>query len=636
MLSFDITPNRGDCLSALGIAREIAALKRSLIHRPKVEIKETAERAEELVSITIEDPDACPRYAARVIKGVKIGASPWWIQHRLLASGMRCINNVVDITNYVMLEYGHPLHAFDYDNFSRKQVVVRRARDGEVFRTLDGVDRKLNRDVLLITDGNEPVAIGGIMGGERSEVSESTTTVLLESAYFSPSVIRRGRRYLELQSESQTRFERGADPNIVPIALDRAASLIEKYASGQIAAGTVDAYPKPIDPLKLELRPGRVNQILATELSSPNMIDILKSLEFKVTPGKNILVEVPTFRPDVTREIDLIEEIARIHGYENIPVRMIAGGGLVVARDQQEEFAAYIRSALVAQGYFEIVTNSIVDPKLNRLVDEATPGVELTNPLSEELKWLRSNLTVSLLDVVRENLSHQVRHIKIFEIGTTFVDNSTPPAELRRLGIALCGSDRGENWAFHPTEFALHDLVGALEAFSGNVAASLALNPKSHPILLDNCSFDVKLNSVSIGFLGQVTPEILRAFGIKFDVFLAEMDFQSLFEHRAGTRFYTPLPIYPEAERDLAVVVGEGVLAGELEKTILSHGSKILRKVTVFDVYRGKQVETGKKSVAFRLTFQDESRTLTDGEIDSVLSGIVKALGEQHSALPRI
>ncbi|MGB5137275.1 MAG: phenylalanine--tRNA ligase subunit beta, partial [Candidatus Zixiibacteriota bacterium] len=347
VLSFDLTPNRADCLSAIGIAREISVIVGSPIKRPAVEIKESSDQAATQVEIVIDDLEGCPRYAARVIRAIKIGRSPWWMQQRLLASGVRCINNIVDIGNYVMLEYGQPLHAFDFDNFSQPKVVVKRAAAGESFTTLDGVERKLSEDVLLITDGNTPVAIGGIMGGQFSEVSDKTTNLLLEGAYFNPSIIRRGRKHLGLTSEAQTRFERGADPNIISAALDRAASLIEKYAGGKVASGIVDFYPNRIEPIKLELRPTRVNQILKTEMSSPTMIDILQGLEFKVTPGKNVTVEAPTFRPDVTREIDVIEEIARVYGYEKIPVVMRAGGDLVVSRDATAIFTDRLKQTML-------------------------------------------------------------------------------------------------------------------------------------------------------------------------------------------------------------------------------------------------------------------------------------------------
>ncbi len=635
-LSFDLTPNRADSLSAVGIARDIAALSGSPVKRPTAEMKEIADKAAASVEISIEDPIGCPRYAARVIKGVKIGRSPWWMQQRLLASGMRAINNIVDITNYVMLEYGHPLHAFDFANFAQPKVLVRRARDGEVFRTLDGIDRKLNADVLLITDGTKPVAIGGIMGGEFSEVTDTTTDILLESAYFDPSVIRRGRKHLGLQSESQTRFERGADPNIVPVALDRAASLMERFASGRVLTGTVDVYPQKIHPVKLELRPSRVNQILATDISAPMMIDILHALEFKVAPGKNLTVEVPTFRPDVTREIDVIEEIARIYGYDKIPTRLFSGGKLLVSRNPREAFAAKVRESLIGQGYYEAVTNSIVDPKQVRRLAPRQEGVEILNPISEDLKWLRPSLIPGLLNAVYENTSHQVRTIKLFEIGTVMTPKGEQlPDETQRVALALSGSDAGENWAFHPTEFTFHDLKGAIEGIEQLADQAITYSPASDPAFDPACCFEIRLGGDVIGVCGAIQPSILKALNIKAEVLIAELNFEDLMASAKPTRPYRQLPRFPSSERDIAIVVDEGVPCAELLATIRAAADQTLAETIVLDLYKGKQVDSGKKSLAFRLVFQHESKTLTDSDIERVINRMIEALKSEHGATLR-
>ncbi|MFH2055566.1 MAG: phenylalanine--tRNA ligase subunit beta [bacterium] len=632
ILHVDLTPNRPDCLSTIGIARDIAAICSSPLRYPKVELEEVERPAGDAVKIEIADPEACPRYAARVIENVQIGPSPWWIRQRLLAAGVRSINNVVDITNYVMMEYGHPLHAFDYDDFRKPEVLVRRAKEGEKFTTLDGVERILSRDVLLITDGEVPVAIGGVMGGEFSEVTAKTTRVLLESAYFEPRTIRRGRKFINLQSESQDRFERGADPNIVPVALDRAAALIARHAGGDVLAGIVDCYPDPIKPLQLELRPARVNHLLATDLSSPQMIDALKALEFDVKPGKTISVSVPTWRPDVTREIDLIEEVARITGYDNIPEQMLPGGELVTRRVESERFSDKVRESLLGQGLFEIVTNSIVDPKQVTQLG-TNSAVELLNPLSEDLKWLRPELYTSLLNVVRHNRNHQVEGIKLFEIGNTFApQGKAKPTESFRLGLAWCGSDSCENWTFHPGEFGFQDVRGALEVIAELTTAELTLNPGSHPVFAEGVCFEVKLADRMIGRCGQVDSTQSRAFGIKADVYLAELDLLRLFELRSGIPEFRELPRFPSTERDLAIVVAESAITSEVLRTIRASGGANLVDLLVFDLYRGKQVGKGLKSVAFRLIFRDESKTLTDEYIDRVFNEIVTALEKEHDA----
>ena len=633
ILSFDLTPNRADCLSAFGIAREVSAVTGSPIKRPVVEIKETAEQAVSQVEIEIEDSEGCPRYAARMIRGIKIGRSPWWIQQRLLASGIRCINNIVDITNYVMLECGQPLHAFDFDNFSQPKVVVRRAKGEEKFTTLDGVERKLSEDVLLITDGKAPVAIGGIMGGQFSEVSDKTTNILLEGAYFNSSMIRRGRKHLGLTSEAQTRFERGADPNVVQFALDRAASLMEKYAGGKVSTGMVDSYPNKIEPLKLELRPSRVNQLLKTEMSSPTMIDILKGLEFKVAPGKNVTVEIPTFRPDITREIDIVEEIARIYGYDKIPVVMRAGGNLVVARSAEESFTRHLKQSMIGQGYFEVVTNSIGDPKLITMLDPNAKAVEILNPISEDLKWLRPSLLPGLLGVVSQNVSHQVRTVKVFEIGTVMSSQGTDaPLESKRIGLAFSGTDIGENWAFHPQEFGLHDLQGIVEVIGDSLRHKIQIAPAVNPLFDQACSFEITINGDLIGRCGKVASNILKAYSIKSDVFVAELDFEKLAHQSSGSGTYVGIPRFPAIERDIAVVIDEQVQSGSIVKVINQSADENLSKVIVWDVYRGKQVPTGKKSIAYRLIFQNESKTLTDSEIDNVFNKIVDSLRREFGA----
>jgi phenylalanyl-tRNA synthetase beta chain len=635
-LSFDLTPNRADSLSAIGIARDIAALCGSPVKRPTAELKEIADKAAAVVDISIEDPIGCPRYAARMIKGVKIGRSPWWMQQRLLASGIRAINVIVDITNYVMLEYGHPLHAFDFANFAQAKVLVRRASAGEIFRTLDGVDRKLNDDVLLITDGVKPVAIAGIMGGEFSEVTEKTTDILLESAYFDPSVTRRARKYLGLQSESQTRFERGADPSIVPAALDRAASLMERLAGGRVLAGIVDVYPQKIHPVKLELRPSRVNQILATDMSAPMMIDILHALEFKVLPGKNLTVEVPTFRPDVTREIDVIEEIARIYGYERIPTRLFSGGELLLSRNPREVFVGKIREELIGQGYFEVVTNSIVNPKQIHRLNPQQKCVEILNPISEDLKWLRPSLLSGLLNAVYENTSHQIRTIKLFEIGTVMTPKEGQlPNETQRVALALSGSDMGENWAFHPTEFTFHDLKGAIEGIEGLTDRRITYSPMSNAAFDPACCFQVTLGVETIGICGAIQPAILKTFNIKAEVLVAELDLEVLLASAKPTKPYKQLQRFPISERDIAIVVDEGVFCAELLETIRGAADQTLVETVVLDLYKGKQVDSGKKSLAFRLVFQDESKTLTDADIERVINRMVESLKLKHGAILR-
>lgn len=633
VITFELTPNRHDCLSALGIAREIKVLTGNEIRMPAITITEVDENASDEVKVSIADPDACPRYACRVIRDVKIGPSPWWLRQRLLACGIRSINNIVDITNFVMLEYGQPLHAFDYDNFSRREVLVRRAEEGEVFTTLDDVERKLTQEHLLITDGEKPVAIGGIMGGQFSEVSEKTTEILLESANFDPRIIRRGRKLLVLQSESQRRFEGGADPNIVPLALDRAAALIAELAGGKTLSGIVDCYPEKIKPMTLTLRPKRANQILATNISTDEMADILRLLGFAVEGDDDLTVNVPTFRTDVTREIDLIEEIARAYGYDKIGCDMRAGGKLVTNRHQSEQFSDKVRSLLTAQGYYEVVTNSIVDPKQITKLYPDISAVEILNPISEDLKWMRPSLLSCLLNVVKHNLNRMAESVKIFEIGYIFAPADGDLAcETQKLALALSGKDRGENWVFHPGKFSFFDLKGGLQHLEALANGSITYSSYSDAIFADDCSLKVLLDGEEVGSCGVISKKVLDLFDIKAEVLYAEVDFSALYSRRRGINYYRQLARYPSSGRDMAVVVDEAVQVSDLLGTINSGNDTILKDVVVFDLFRGKQIESGSKSVAFRLYFQDESKTLTDSEIDKVFDRIVGELEKKYSA----
>ncbi len=368
VLDLDLTPNRADCLSMVGVARDVAALSGSSVKKPPIEYNEADQSTQDWVQVEIQDSEACPRYAARVIQEVKIGNSPFWLKRKLESVGMRPINNVVDVTNFVMMETGHPLHAFDYDLFSQKKVVVRRAKKGEKFVTLDEVERELNDQILLITDGRNPVAIAGIMGGMESEVGSSTKNVLLESAYFDPRLIRRGRISLGISTEASQRFERGVDPNGVVNSAHRACQLLEELAGGKVLKGVVDDYSSPILPLQVTLRPQRVNRILATDLRSEEMSRILKSLDMEVVENQDLKVTVPTFRPDLSREIDLIEEITRIHGYDQIKTSLRASGNLVTQVSEEERSVTRLKQLLTGQGFFEVLTNNLVDPSILKSV----------------------------------------------------------------------------------------------------------------------------------------------------------------------------------------------------------------------------------------------------------------------------
>ncbi|MCK4404142.1 MAG: phenylalanine--tRNA ligase subunit beta [candidate division Zixibacteria bacterium] len=644
ILDIDLTPNRPDCLSVMGVAREVAALCGSRLKRREVSLHEIEEMAQNRVQVEIGDPQACPRYAARVIEDVKIVESPFWLRRKLQSGGMRPINNVVDITNLVMLELGHPLHGFDYKLFGQKKVVVRRAQDEEKFVTLDQVERTLSREALLITDGTKPVAIAGIMGGMESEVGPDTRTVLLESAYFDPKVIRRGRISLSISTESSQRFERGADPNGVVKAIDRAAELLENLASGKVLKGVVDSYPSPIHPVQITLRPQRVNKILSTDLQPQQIKSILSSLELSVKVensvegGENydLEVEIPTLRPDLTREIDLVEEIARIHGYGNIKTTLRAGGNLVTEIGWEDEVSRRVKEFLVGRGLFEVITNNLVDPEVLAKLNPDILPVSIRNPLSQDLSVLSTTLAYNLLWVVSRNKNRLEKNLRIFELGKVFsAKGDRLPDERLHLGIAISGNREPRHWETEETETDLFDLKGILEGLFEHLLLSFELNPGGNAFLQADRCFHVQIGGEKIGLLGEVTEEILDAFEIKDKVFWAELDFEKLSTRVPRKKQFSSLPKFPPVDRDIAVVVDTMLLSKMIRDKIKEVGGGIVEEVTLFDVYKGKQVPAGKKSLAYFVRYRSQEKTLTDEEVDEIHRKVISELERSFDATLR-
>jgi phenylalanyl-tRNA synthetase beta chain len=636
ILDLDLTPNRADCLSIIGVARDVAALFGSSVKKPQIEFIETEEPTKDWVEVEIEDWVACPGYAARVIKDVKIKSSPFWLKRKLESVGMRSINNVVDVTNFVMMETGHPLHAFDYDLFSQTpnhfgsgqmKVVVRRAKSGEKFITLDQVERILNNEILLITDGKKPVAIAGIMGGMESEVSTNTKNVLLESAYFDPKVIRRGRIYLGISTEASQRFERGVDPNGVINAANRACQLLEELAGGKVLKGVVDNYPSPIIPACVTLRPQRVNQILATNLKSKEMVQILKRLEMEVGENQDLKVTIPTFRPDLCREIDLIEEIARIYGYDKIETSLRASGNLVTHVTDEDIILKRVKRLLAGKGFFEVLTNNLVDPKISKKLCPDLLNVKLQNPLSEEMSSLTTSLAHNLLLVINWNKNRKEEDLRIFELGKVFTAKENEmPQERVHLGLALSGKKDPIHWGIEESEVDFYDLKGVLKSLLNDLFLSFRLDPKENPLLKSHSSFEIKIDGESVGILGEVRQEILELFEIKDKVFIAEMDLEKLLVCIPKEKPFLPLPKFPPVDRDMAIVVAEEILSEKISEKIKIVGGDLIEKIILFDVYRGKQVPPGKKSLAYSIRYRLREKTLTDAEVDRIHQKVILEL----------
>jgi phenylalanyl-tRNA synthetase beta chain len=634
ILELEVTPNRPDCLSHLGIARELCALGGGKLRLPENQFPEAETETASEVEVEIEDEIACPRYTARIIKGVGIKPSPKWMALRLESLGIRSISNVVDVTNWVLLETGHPLHAFDYDNFAQRRVLVRRAKPGERFLTLDGVGRTLSSNSLLITDGETPVAIAGIMGGEKSEVSGSTRNILLESAYFDPPTTRRASRELGLVSESSYRFERGADPENVVFASKRATRLIQELAGGEVLKGLVDCYPRKIVPPKVKLRPQRVSTVVGIEIPKEKSREILTGLGFKVEGEEVLEVSVPSYRPDITREIDLIEEIARILNYDNIPAVERPGGELVTPLPEGRKLARTITEILCGRGFFEIVTYIFEEPRKYRVFGGNGSLVRLLNPISEELSILRPNLTGSLLETTSHNLNRYEKNIRIFEIGKVYFKSGEGKfRESWRLAAAMSGDRERRHWSFSPTPVDLFDLKGELEGLLERLhLPEVSFRPKEGPIFEAAKGFDILSKDQCLGEFGKIAEEVLKAFNLKEAVFSFEIDLEKLTELFPREKRYQALPKFPPVDRDIAIVVDHRILAGEIQKSIRELDLDSLEEISLFDQYVGRQIPPGKKSLAFSIRYRSSERTLTEKEVESSQTRLVQHLKAKFGA----
>ncbi len=635
-LTFELTPNRPDSMSAIGLARDAAALASVKVKKPEINLTESSEEASDYINVKIDDPDACPRYAARVIKNVKITESPWWVKKKLLVCGIRPINNIVDITNLVLLESGHPLHAFDYDRFGSKEVVVRRAADKEKFTTLDENEHTCTNDVLLITNGKVGVAAGGVMGGLNSEVEDNTTNILLEAAYFNPSVIRKSRKHLGFVTESSTRFEKGADPNENLIfALNRATALMAEICGGEVLKGIVDCYPNKIEPKEINLRLNRCHALIGKELSKERITQILTDLELVVEDkGDSLNVIAPTFRPDLEREIDLIEEVARMEGWGNIPDAITNIGPLFTPLYEDDKFAEESRRVLTSAGFDEMVCHGLVDSKFANKIDPESKLVKLVNTSSSDLNAMRNNLVMSALPVVGHNISHRNMDLKLFELGKAYFppDKNGEWIEDNRIIIVVTGQSHN-SWRENPRALDFYDLTGAINSLSDHFHwPELEITPEKIVYLEDKLSYKIMLNGTVIGNIGQVKASLAKAADIKQPLFLAELSTKLLIENSNRVAKFKPLPQFPAAPRDLAIVVEFGVPAGDLLASVKKAAGNLAEKVEIFDLYTGKQIEKGKKSIAISISYRHSERSLSGEEIDERQEKVISTLKEKYNA----
>ncbi len=647
IFDISITPNRSDCLSMLGMAREVAALTGQNLRYPIEKRRpDSGTNGKHQTSITIERPDLCPRYVGQLIFNVKIGPSPFWMRRRLQTAGVRSISSIVDITNYVMLEMGQPLHAFDFDLLEEKRIVVRTAKSSEPFTTLDGIPRSLPEEALLICDGKKPVALAGIMGGLNSEVQFETRNIFLESAYFSPMGIRRTSKRVGLSTEASLRFERGIDPNGCLRAANRAAALMAEFTEGALPGECLDYYPRTIEPLKISLRTPRVNRILGTNITQLEIQSYLKSLDLKVHPesSASLQVTVPTFRVDLHREIDLIEEVARMHGYHRIPGSLPSGRISPEKRTPIQTAAEKARNLLMAMGFWEIITYSFISPKQIQDLrfsseDKRSKALRIHNPLSEDQSIMRTTLIPGLMQVARTNIHRQNNDLKLFELGRAFFPQKEQelPLEIELLSGILTGLREEGSWTNSKEECDFFDLKGVLE----NLLQGLGimeyhfLPEGQEPFLHPRKACRIEMNGITLGVMGEVYPDLSEVFEIKQKIFLFELEFIKVMNHIAERRNFKPLPRFPAVTRDLAIIVENKTSVGDLLLTLWYENKGLIRDIKIFDLYQGKPIPPGKKSLAFHIKYQGEDRTLTDEEVNDFHQKLIRLLIEQHRAVLR-
>ncbi|MDD7652917.1 MAG: phenylalanine--tRNA ligase subunit beta [Candidatus Faecousia sp.] len=631
VVDFEITNNRPDCYSIIGLAREAAAAfnKPMRHHEPVVHGSDAGSMYDKL-DVEVPAEKLCNRYSARMVTNVKIGPSPKWLRQRLRANGVRPINNIVDITNYVMLEYGQPMHAFDYRYVSSGKIVVRESVEGESITTLDGVVRPLTPGMLVIADGEKPIGLAGIMGGENSEIVEDTTTVVFESANFNGTSIRQTALALGLRTEASGKFEKNLDPMLTIPAVERACELVELLNCGDVLDGTIDVVNFVPQPKTLELEPERINRLLGTEISEADMVEYLRRLEI---PVEGRTIHVPSWRPDLNLMADIAEEVGRLYGYNAIPTTAFRGAATQGGYSPEMQLETQAGALCRALGYSEIITYSFVSPEIfDRIrIPSDSPlrrTLKIQNPLGEDTSVMRTVALPSMLDILARNSAYHNKSAKLYELAKVYLprEGQTLPEEPRMLVLGTYGA--GETF---------FTLKGELEA----VLAGLRVKKPVYTAVKDNPTYHpgrcarITVDGVDVGFMGQLHPLAAQNYGLDVEVYCCEVNFTELLGLRLPEPTYTPLPKYPAVSRDLALVCGEALTVAQVESCMEEAAGKLLRNIQLFDIYRGKGVPEGKKSMAFSLVFRADDRTLTDADSEAAVSRVLAALEEKLGATLR-
>lgn len=645
VLEFELTANRADCFSVFGLVREIAAITGNKPHFPEIKVNEDDNtKLNDIFSVEIADPDLCSRFSTRMLKNVKIGPSPEWMQQRLEGAGIRSINNVVDVTNFVMIELGHPMHAYDYDKITGKKLIARRAIEGEELHTLDDTSRKAKGEMLVIADSEKAAGLAGIMGGFETEITDTTTTVVLESADFYGPCIRRTARACGLSSEASGRFERGVDSETTIKALDRAAQLLQEMGACTVCEGIVDVYPNPKQANYVTFTPEQINNHLGTNIAKDVMLNIITSVGFDVTKDENdeITVKVPSWRNDVTCMADISEEIARLHGFDKIKSTLPNGVSMQGTQSAKQTFIDKVKASLSSQGLYETIsfalTNEETFNKLN--IPQDSPlrkAVPIMNPLSDEYPLVRTTLLSSIFDNLARNLARKNDDVALFEVGSVFFPKALPvtelPDEVVKIAGAITGRRNAQGWNQTNDMVDFYDAKGIIEELLANLRVTrYTVETGTHYTMHPGKTALFKKGRDVIATVGEVHPAVLSAYGITKPVYIFELDATTVMKYMAKDLKYKALPKYPATSRDLAMLVDVDVNAADIEKAMTKAAGQNLTQITLFDVYTGKQVEEGKKSLAFSLTFQSNDKTLTDAEIDPAIEKIVAKLQKDFNA----
>jgi len=657
IFDLDVTPNRPDCLSVIGIAREIAALTGEPLRLPEIHYEESEKPIGSFASVDIVEPNLCPRYCASLITGINIAPSPSWLQQRLNSCGMRPINNVVDTTNYVMLEYGQPLHAFDYRKLKGGQIIVRRAKNGETITTLDGTERALNPDILVIADKEEAVAVAGIMGGVDSEVTDKTDTILLESANFAQATIRRGCGYLQLQSEASVRFDKELNSELPLLPLKRATQLLLELAGGRAAKGVIDVYPGKSAPKLISLPTREVERLSGLKVNIDEILKVLKALGFECqenNSGSQISVSVPYWRSDIKCSADLVEEIVRIIGYEKIPISRLSSPlppqkSKLSPAAQQSNLKDKLRNILTGFGFQEILTYSLVSleklQKLSPKLELKVQPLKVANPMTREQEFLRTSLRAGLLSTLAHNQKFEPAGIRLFEIGKVFLPHNPPviateakqsqverelPQEKDMLCAALSGPRLELSWHTDKEMLDFFDAKGVVKNILNQLRLKASFENSDDEGLFPRKSTNLIVDNDLIGILGELHPKVVQAFELLGVTYLIEIDLEKLLTKLTGTKKYQPITRFPSVTRDIALVVDEQVSYRRAEEIV--QGFPLVTQTTLFDLYRGKQIPEGKKSFAIRIIYQSPSYTLTDEEVDQTQEQMLARLHQELGA----